>query len=144
MAMARMLGRAIIDNGLDLVYGGVDVGLMGEVADTVLGGDREVIGIIPKSFAHKVSHRGLTELRVVDSMHERKAMMFVIIARSRLHFSQMGNDGACHQRPCRHWIFAPFRSIWPEPAKSYWQSGNAIFSGDFAVNCEIDGKSTKV
>jgi len=76
MAMARMLGRAIIDNGLDLVYGGADVGLMGEVADTVLGGGREVIGIIPKSFAHKVSHRGLTELRVVDSMHERKAMMF--------------------------------------------------------------------
>ena len=41
--MARMLGQAIIDNGLDLVYGGADVGLMGEVADTVLGGNRAVI-----------------------------------------------------------------------------------------------------
>jgi len=76
MAMARRLGQVILDHGLDLVYGGADVGLMGEVADTVLRGNRAVIGIIPKSFAHKVSHQGLTELHVVDSMHERKAMMF--------------------------------------------------------------------
>ncbi len=76
MAMAQRLGQAILDHGLDLVYGGADVGLMGEVADTVLKGNRTVIGVIPKSFAHKVSHQGLTELHVVDSMHARKAMMF--------------------------------------------------------------------
>lgn len=76
MAAARKLGQAILDHGLELVYGGADVGLMGEVADTVLQGDRSVIGIIPKSFAHRVSHQGLTELHVVDSMHQRKAMMF--------------------------------------------------------------------
>ncbi len=76
MAMARMLGQAIVDNGFDLVYGGADIGLMGEIADTVLAGNRAVIGIIPESLANKVSHQGLTELHVVDSMHERKAMMF--------------------------------------------------------------------
>ena len=76
MVMARKLGQAIVDHGLELVYGGADVGLMGEVADTVLGGNCAVIGIIPKSFAHKVSHQGLTELHIVGSMHERKAMMF--------------------------------------------------------------------
>lgn len=76
MALARSLGRTIVDHGLDLVYGGANVGLMGEVADTVLAGNRSVIGIIPKSFADKVSHQELTELRIVDSMHERKTMMF--------------------------------------------------------------------
>lgn len=49
---------------------------MGEVANTVLKAGGVVIGVIPKSFAHKVSHPGLTELHVVDSMHERKTMMF--------------------------------------------------------------------
>ena len=76
MNMAKKLGQAIVDHGLDLVYGGADVGLMGEVANTVLKGKRAVIGVIPKSFADKVSHQGLTELHVVDSMHERKTMMF--------------------------------------------------------------------
>jgi len=76
MAMARRPGQTIVQHGLDLVYGGANVGLMGEVADTVLRGDRQVIGIIPRSFAHKVSHPGLTELHIVGSMHERKAMMF--------------------------------------------------------------------
>ena len=63
MAMARSLGQAIGDRGLDLVYGGADVGLMGELADTVLKGNRAVIGVIPSAFAHKVSHQGLTELQ---------------------------------------------------------------------------------
>ncbi len=76
MNMAKRLGQAIVDHGLDLVYGGAEVGLMGEVANTVLKGKRAVIGIIPKSFANRVSHQGLTELHVVDSMHERKTMMF--------------------------------------------------------------------
>ena len=76
MAMARRLGEALVGRNYELVYGGADVGLMGRVADTVMKAGGTVIGVIPKSFAHKVSHRGLTELRVVDSMHERKAMMF--------------------------------------------------------------------
>ena len=73
---ARSLGRLLAAKGLELVYGGANVGLMGEVADAVLAEGGIVIGVIPRSFAHKVSHEGLTELHIVDSMHERKAMMF--------------------------------------------------------------------
>ena len=76
MAMARRLGEALTDGQYELVYGGADVGLMGEVADTVLKAGGVVRGVIPESFAHKVSHQGLTELHVVGSMHERKTMMF--------------------------------------------------------------------
>ena len=75
MEMAEKLGQVLTECNLELVYGGADVGLMGKIADTVLKSGGTVIGIIPKSFAHKVSHQGLTELHVVGSMHERKAMM---------------------------------------------------------------------
>lgn len=62
--------------GLGLVYGGSDVGLMGTLADTVLSQGGEVIGVIPEPLvAKEVAHRGLTDLRIVHSMHERKAMM---------------------------------------------------------------------
>lgn len=73
---ARALGQLFVKNKIELVYGGADVGLMGELADTVLGGGGAVIGIIPASFAEKVAHQGLTELHIVDSMHERKQKMF--------------------------------------------------------------------
>ena len=73
---AKQLGRAIAGNKCGLVYGGSNVGLMGAVADTVMEAGGEVVGIIPKSFADLVSHPGLTRLHVVDSMHERKTMMF--------------------------------------------------------------------
>ena len=76
LRMAQRLGQVLLERGLELVYGGAHVGLMGKVADTVLQGGGKVIGVIPKSFAHKVSHPGLTELHIVASMHERKAMMF--------------------------------------------------------------------
>jgi uncharacterized protein (TIGR00730 family) len=76
MAMARQLGAALVERHYELVYGGADVGLMGEVADTVMKAGGVVRGIIPASFADKVSHQGLTELRVVPSMHDRKKMMF--------------------------------------------------------------------
>jgi len=76
MEMAHRLGQALVDRNLELVYGGADVGLMGEVADTVLKAGGSVIGVIPQSFAQQVSHNGLTELHVVESMHERKGLMF--------------------------------------------------------------------
>ncbi len=61
---------------LGLVYGGGNVGLMGILADTVLEAGGEVIGVIPESLvAWEVAHHGCTELRIVDSMHARKAMM---------------------------------------------------------------------
>jgi uncharacterized protein (TIGR00730 family) len=75
MEAARNLGSCLAGNRLELVYGGAEVGLMGEVANTVMQAGGRVIGIIPESFAQKVSHRGLTELHIVTSMHERKQMM---------------------------------------------------------------------
>jgi uncharacterized protein (TIGR00730 family) len=73
---ARKLGSALVRANIELVYGGAEVGLMGEVANALLHGGGTVIGVIPQAFAHKVSHNGLTKLHVVASMHERKQMMF--------------------------------------------------------------------
>ena len=73
---ATQLGRAMQQRGIGLVYGGAAVGIMGAVADAVLEAGGEAIGVIPKSLAIKeVAHHQLTELHVVGSMHERKAMM---------------------------------------------------------------------
>lgn len=73
---ARGLGRLFAREGITLVYGGGSVGLMGELADAVLGAGGEVVGVIPQAlWARDVGHRGLTDLRVVETMHERKAMM---------------------------------------------------------------------
>jgi uncharacterized protein (TIGR00730 family) len=73
---ARALGRTLADSGLTLVYGGGHVGLMGVVADATLGAGGEVVGVIPKALlAREIAHTGLTDLRVVDSMHDRKALM---------------------------------------------------------------------
>lgn len=73
---ARQTAQALVERKLGLVYGGGRVGLMGIVADRVLELGGEVIGIMPRALVEKeIEHRGLTELHVVDSMHERKAMM---------------------------------------------------------------------
>ena len=73
---AREMGRVLLAGGLGLVYGGGNVGLMGVVADTVLAGGGEVIGVIPEALmAREVGHGALTRLHVVRTMHERKAMM---------------------------------------------------------------------
>jgi len=73
---ARALARELVRRGLGVVYGGGSVGLMGILADTALAEGGEVIGVIPRGLARKeLLHTGLTELRVVESMHERKATM---------------------------------------------------------------------
>jgi uncharacterized protein (TIGR00730 family) len=73
---AIALGETLASARIGLVYGGAKVGLMGAVADAALRGGDEVIGVIPEALMTKeVAHDGLTELRVVRSMHERKAMM---------------------------------------------------------------------
>jgi uncharacterized protein (TIGR00730 family) len=75
-AAAEGLGRTLAERGLGLVYGGARVGLMGVVADTVLASRGEVTGVIPSALvAKEVAHNGLADLRVVASMHERKAVM---------------------------------------------------------------------
>ncbi len=73
---AKELGRAIAGRGWTLVYGGGNVGLMGVVADAVMNAGGKVIGVIPEALlARELGHHGVTELRVVNTMHERKAMM---------------------------------------------------------------------
>jgi uncharacterized protein (TIGR00730 family) len=73
---AAALGRMLAERGLALVYGGAHVGLMGAVADAVLASGGRVTGVIPESLvAKEVAHGGLTELLVVSSMHQRKALM---------------------------------------------------------------------
>ncbi len=75
-AAARTLGAAMVERGIDLVYGGGRLGLMGIVADSVLAGGGKVYGVIPQSLVdHEVAHRGCTELFTVANMHERKARM---------------------------------------------------------------------
>jgi uncharacterized protein (TIGR00730 family) len=73
---AEALGRAVGERGIGVVYGGACVGLMGVMADAALEAGSGVIGVIPSALvAKEIAHRGLTELRVVASMHERKALM---------------------------------------------------------------------
>jgi uncharacterized protein (TIGR00730 family) len=73
---ARQIGRLMFERGYGLAYGGGNVGLMSVVADTVLEQRGNVIGVIPELLVDKeLAHRGLSELRIVKSMHERKAVM---------------------------------------------------------------------
>ncbi|MBD3922289.1 TIGR00730 family Rossman fold protein [Paenibacillus sp. PR3] len=73
---AIKLGRALANNQITLIYGGANVGLMGAVADAVLEHGGQVIGILPRFLqSREIAHTGLTELIMVDSMHERKAKM---------------------------------------------------------------------
>jgi uncharacterized protein (TIGR00730 family) len=73
---AAALGRDLAGEGISLVYGGGRVGLMGVLADAVLAQGGEVVGVIPEALlAKEVAHAGLSQLRVVASMHERKATM---------------------------------------------------------------------
>jgi uncharacterized protein (TIGR00730 family) len=73
---AQTVGRLLCQRGIDLVYGGGRVGLMGILADACLDEGGRVIGVIPQALADReVAHTGLTELRIVGSMHERKALM---------------------------------------------------------------------
>jgi uncharacterized protein (TIGR00730 family) len=73
---AQGLAAVLARRGLGLVYGGGNVGLMGVLADSMLQAGGEVIGVIPQSLvAKEVAHRGVTELRIVDTMHQRKALM---------------------------------------------------------------------
>jgi uncharacterized protein (TIGR00730 family) len=75
-AAAAALARLMAARGIGLVYGGGKVGLMGVLADTILAEGGEAIGVIPQALLDReVGHSGLTELRVVSSMHERKALM---------------------------------------------------------------------
>jgi uncharacterized protein (TIGR00730 family) len=73
---AGELGRTLADQGIGLVYGGAHVGLMGVLADAALEAGADVVGVIPRALVEReIAHTGLSDLRVVGSMHERKALM---------------------------------------------------------------------
>ena len=74
---ARSLGRNLARHGIQLVFGGGRIGLMGEIADAALQTGGKVVGVIPKHLEdYEVGHRGVSELIVVGTMHERKQRMF--------------------------------------------------------------------
>lgn len=74
--LARAAGAALARRGMTVVYGGGSVGLMGAVADGALGAGGRVVGVIPRAMVEaERAHRGLSELHVVETMHQRKAMM---------------------------------------------------------------------
>jgi uncharacterized protein (TIGR00730 family) len=73
---AKALAHLLAERGIGLVYGGGHVGLMGVLADAALAAGGEVIGVMPQALVDReIGHRGLTELRIVGSMHDRKALM---------------------------------------------------------------------
>ena len=73
---ARALGSALADNGLGLVYGGASIGLMGAVADEVIRGGAQAVGVIPTfMLKHEIAHEQLTRLHLTDTMHTRKTVM---------------------------------------------------------------------
>ena len=78
-AAAEALGMLLAERGITLVYGGARVGLMSAIADAVLSAGGRAVGVIPNSMLdHEIAHQGLTKLHVVDSMHERKALMAIL------------------------------------------------------------------
>jgi uncharacterized protein (TIGR00730 family) len=73
---AQAVGRGLAQRGVRVVYGGATVGMMGALADAARGAGGEVVGVIPQAiFDREIGHTGLDDLRVVGSMHERKALM---------------------------------------------------------------------
>jgi uncharacterized protein (TIGR00730 family) len=75
-AAASKLGRELASRRLEVVYGGASVGLMGALADSTLAAGGNVIGVIPRRLVeHEIAHAGLTKLHIVETMHERKALM---------------------------------------------------------------------
>jgi uncharacterized protein (TIGR00730 family) len=75
-AAAAVLGRVLADQGIHLVFGGGRIGLMGVLADAALTAGGQVTGVIPKHLVgREIAHTGVTDLRTVETMHERKALM---------------------------------------------------------------------
>jgi len=75
-AAARRFAESAAGRGIRIVYGGASVGLMGAIADAALRAGGDVVGVIPRTLVDReIAHRGVTALHVVDTMHERKAMM---------------------------------------------------------------------
>lgn len=122
VAAITALGRELAARELTLVYGGAHRGLMGVLADAVLAAGGRAIGVIPQSLVEaEIAHRGLTELHVVETMHQRKAMMFqladaVVVAPGGLGtleeaFEHLtGIQLGYHRKPA---VFLDVEGFWP-------------------------------
>lgn len=120
MAAAQALGRSLADRAIEVVYGGGRLGLMGAVADAALEAGGRVIGVMPQALVDmEVAHRRITEMHIVGSMHERKALMtslsdaFVILPGGwgtldelceALTWAQLN----IHHKPCVLWNVAGY------------------------------------
>lgn len=77
LTMAKELGKMLAENKIGLVYGGATIGVMGAIADSVLAHKGVVIGVIPKTLVdYEIAHKNLTELHIVETMHDRKKLMY--------------------------------------------------------------------
>jgi uncharacterized protein (TIGR00730 family) len=77
LEMGKRLGKFLANNNIGLVYGGASIGLMGAIADSAMANGGYVVGVIPKSLVeYEVAHSGLSELHVVNNMHQRKQLMY--------------------------------------------------------------------
>ena len=122
VAAITALARELAARELTLVYGGAHRGLMGVLADAMLAAGGRAIGVIPKALVEaEIAHRGLTELHVVETMHERKAMMFqladaVVVAPGGLGtleeaFEHLtGIQLGYHRKPV---VFLDVEGFWP-------------------------------
>ncbi|MFT4570500.1 MAG: hypothetical protein ACI8TX_000521 [Hyphomicrobiaceae bacterium] len=109
---ARALGSLLAERGIELVYGGGNVGLMGAVADVVMQSGGHVTGVIPRGLADReLAHHGISELHIVDTMHERKALMaersqaFIALPGGMGTFEELlemltWNQLGIHAKPC--------------------------------------------
>ena len=125
---ARQLGATLAARGSTLIYGGGRTGLMGSLAEATLAAGGKAIGVMPRSLVEKeVAHRGLTELHVVASMHERKAMMadladaFIVLPGGYGTFDEFceiltWSQLLFHAKPCGLWN-----------VNGYWQHLIAMF-----------------
>jgi len=122
VAAITLLARELAARNLTLVYGGAHRGLMGVIADAVLEAGGRAIGVIPTALVEaEIAHRGLTQLHVVDTMHQRKAMMFeladgFVVAPGGLGTLEeafellTGIQLGYHRKPV---IFLDVESFWP-------------------------------
>ena len=92
---ARALGRALVARGVEVVYGGAASGLMGTLADAVLDAGGRIVGVIPRDLLpREIPHQGLSDLRIVDSMHQRKALMAAL---AHQFVALPGGFGTCEE-----------------------------------------------
>jgi uncharacterized protein (TIGR00730 family) len=118
---ARLTGRTLAERGIDVVYGGGHVGLMGTVADAALEAGGRVVGVIPRQLHDReLTHRGVTDLHVVESMHERKQAMADL---SDAFLALPGGAGTLEEI-CEQWTWAQL-TIHSKPSgfldvKGFW------------------------